>query len=104
MTLGSILKEEGRERVAARNEEWLAWMRSAARLCVKANGDVSTDDLHIQAFALELHRGLVPTHKNAWGAIFAEKGWKRIGYVQSKRPEAHARPIGVWIWEGDNHE
>ena len=100
MTLGHILKEEGRERVAARNEKWLATMRSHARTICDIDGSVTTDALRRYAGLYHLE----PTHHNAWGTVFACKGWKRIGYVQSKRPEAHARPIGVWTWQGDNHE
>ena len=101
MTLGPILKEEGRKRVAARNEEWLARIREDARDSSQYIDGTVTTDAHAQ---LCRRYRLQPTHHNAWGTIFACKGWKRIGYVQSKRPEAHARPIGVWTWQGDNHD
>jgi len=98
--VGEELKREGQERVAAKNEAWLKNIREFARVVCNIEGSVTTDAL--RQYASLYHRE--PTHHNAWSAVFSQKGWKRIGYVQSKRPEAHARPIGVWQWIGDNHE
>ncbi len=36
---------------------------------------------------------------NAAGSVFSGKGWRRIDTVQSTRPCAHARWIGVWRYD-----
>jgi hypothetical protein len=52
-------------------------------------GPVTSDDVHDVM--------VKPPHPNAYGAIFKDKRFTWTGeWVQSKRPEAHARMIRVW--------
>ena len=95
--IGRQLRDAGRDQVAAHNRAWLAWMREEARFyCLWHNNRVTVDNL--RQIVDQAQRA--PTHHNAYGAIFRGKGWIRIGYEQSRRPKAHARPIGIWAWEG----
>ncbi|MBT8460328.1 MAG: hypothetical protein KJN60_11715 [Boseongicola sp.] len=94
--VGEELRDEGIARVAAHNEEWLDWIRRVAMDASRLHGSVTSDDLRAWAE----FKGRRPDHPNAWGAVFREKGWTRLGYQQSERPEARCRPIGVWKWEG----
>jgi hypothetical protein len=95
--VGRKLRDAGRDKVAARNREWLEWIRKEARMyCLWHNNRVTVDDLRM----IVSDSVREPTHHNVYGAIFNEKGWVRIGYEQSRRPKAHARPIGIWAWEG----
>ena len=96
--VGEQLRDEGIERVTSHNEEWIAWVRQLARKICALHGSVTTDDL--RAWAAIEHRH--PDHPNAWGGVFRAKGWVRVGYTKSERALAHARPIGVWVWKGDN--
>jgi hypothetical protein len=60
----------------------------ALRLCMEW-GTITTDDVH--------HVMEDPPHNNCYGAIFKDKRFVWTGeWVQSKRPEAHARVIRVW--------
>jgi len=93
---GRKRKAEGIEKVAGKNEKWIGMMQLVARELIWANGQVTSDDLH--AWTLR-HNAKLPTHPNAWGAIFHDPHFVHIGYTQSKRPEAHARTIKVWKWQ-----
>lgn len=93
---GQRLKREGQETVAAKNELFLARLRDYARKHSKDYGRVTSDDLRVFAVGNELY----PTHHNAWGCIFKQKGWVCIGRQPSKLPGNHAREIRVWKWEG----
>lgn len=39
-------------------------------------------------------------HHNVVGTIFKERCWVRAGFVRTRRPEGHARLIGVWKLRG----
>jgi hypothetical protein len=70
---------------------WLTRARqTAAEICL-VKGTVSSDDVQN---VLPLPAGV---HHNAWGAVFRAPWFIRTGqFVQSQRPEAHARWIQVW--------
>ena len=95
--IGETLKEEGRDKVSAHNQNWLQWARTQAKEMCFWKDRVTVDDVRELADMFDRQ----PDHHNAWGCIFREEGWVRIGYEKSKRPDAHARPIGVWQWKGD---
>jgi hypothetical protein len=95
--VGEKRKRAGRDRVATRNKEWLEWARFHARQISMWTGRVTTDDIH--ELCTTFNR--MPTHHNAFGAIFRGKQWECTGFEKSVRPSAHARPIGVWRHRGD---
>jgi hypothetical protein len=76
-------------------EHWLAEARNAAFRFAQTNGFVCSDDVH----------RLCPmpswVHHNAMGAVFRDNRFVRRGYVQSKRPSAHARVISDYVLRGD---
>jgi hypothetical protein len=99
--VGEQKKEAGRNKVEANNEEWLEWMRFHAKEIARWTGCVTIDAL--REIANDFDRQ--PSHPNAWGCVFRnKKQWERIAYIKSKRPEAHARPVGVWKWKEQDHE
>jgi len=97
---GQYLMELGQDKVESNNKEWMRKMRALAKLISAKNGRVSTDDLHEHTDRLGL-----PTHPNAWGAIFKNRNentdgqWTFIGTKRSDRKEAHARRISVWQYQ-----
>jgi len=93
---GRELRDEGLERVSSHNADWLERVRLEARRVSAWKGHVSADDVRERADKL----GLVPTHRNAWGAVFKDEGWKPVGWKLSKRPAAHGRAVRVWTWIG----
>lgn len=34
------------------------------------------------------------------GAIFARKGWRKVGEMASRNPACHAHKSGLYVWEG----
>ena len=95
--------EEGRGRqsdglasIESNHAAWLLQMRAHARAVCYAFGHVTADDL--RAYADE--RRLWPTHSNAWGAVFKEKGWECTGRVYSAYVSNHGREIKRWRWAG----
>lgn len=93
---GQRLKREGQQKIDSRNKRFIYDMRVYARAMSDMFGKVTTDDLRRHATGL----GEYPTHHNAWGCIFKQKGWTVIGRQPSKLPGNHARSIAVWKWEG----
>lgn len=94
---GSRLRDEGKARVAAKNRAFIDQMRSEARCISRRDGSVSIDALRSYAESIEWE----PTHRNAWGTVFKGRGWKAIGWQQSRIPTNRARVIRVWRWEGE---
>ena len=95
---GKKLKTEGIERVLKNsNSDWRTRVRCLIQNLAKERDEFTSDDVREEAIRLEIGD---PHHLNAWGAAMsalAKEGViKRIGYVQSKRPVAHATVIGVW--------
>jgi hypothetical protein len=86
---GQRAKRDGLDRVEATAQEWLADARREARHICYRVGTVTTDDVLAKV-------GLpVGIHHNVIGAIF-RTGFERVGFRPTKRPEGHARLIGVW--------
>jgi hypothetical protein len=97
--LGERLKEQGQKQVEEHNRQWIDWMRMQARFLAEKNGVVSTDDLQDLADWWNRH----PGHPNAWGAIFRDAGFARVGYTKSRRPKARCRVISVWKLKENEH-
>jgi hypothetical protein len=71
-------------------KDWLQDARAKAYAHAVACGTVCSDDVH--------RLSPVPpwVHHNAMGAVFRDKRFKIAGWVQSKRPSAHARTIRIY--------
>lgn len=93
---GRNRRDEGAQRVADNNASWVHEMRSFARRRSASDGYVTADDIREHCEAL----GWWPKHPNAFGAVFRQKGWERIGFVQSTHKTNNARVIGQWKWTG----
>lgn len=89
---GRVLKDNGLASVAENNTVFLALMRAEAIRISLSRGWVTSDDLRVYASQLDL----VPTHQNAWGAIFRGPQWKVVGHRKSAVPGNHAREIKIW--------
>ena len=77
---GTVLKDEGQRLVESHNDDFVLRMRQEARKICFVHGSVTSDDLREYA----QQRGLVPKHRNAYGAIFLGKEWESIGYERSR--------------------
>ncbi len=93
---GEECKQQGMDAVARNNGPFLIEARQWARKISQQHGRVTADDVR-RACAVQ---GLEPTHMNAWGCVFKESGWHKIGYTKSTRPISHSSVIGVWQWVG----
>ena len=93
---GLQLKEEGLDRVEGNTQRWVDDMRTHAWMCCVIKGEVTADDIRKHAISCDFH----PNHSNAYGSVFRGKGWKAIGWKQSKHPSNHGRSIRVWKWVG----
>ena len=71
--------------------EWLAYARRYAVLHARLHGSVCADDTHRRC---PIPEGLDP---RVMGAVFQIKELVPDGYVPTKRPEAHARPIRRFV-------
>ena len=71
--------------------EWLAEARVTARLVALNEGSVCADDIHRIS---PIPEGLDP---RVMGAALKIPELVPDGYVQTKRPEAHARPIRRFV-------
>ena len=91
---GKAAKDAGLDSVESNNPNFVANMRLVAKEIVLACGRVSCDDLRVYA----RDNNIVPSHPNAWGAIFRGKGWKQIGRKKSKLVTNHAREIRIWTF------
>ena len=70
---------------------WVDDARMEAERFCRGYGSVTSDDVH---FIMDVD---YPPHPNCWGALFKDRRFIWTGeWVQSKRPEAHARMIRVW--------
>ena len=86
---GLELKERGIASVS--QYSWVRGTRGVAEAICRVRGTVTTDAVH------RVMNAEPPPHPNAWGALFHDKRFRWTGeWVQSKRPEAHARMIRVW--------
>lgn len=73
---------------------WLKEARNCAHRYAGIHGTVTSDDVH----------RLCPpppwVHHNAMGGIFRTRAFVSVGFVQSKRPSAHARMIREYVLRG----
>lgn len=100
---GETLKDEGIQKVARNNQEW---MEEAVRMAEyyighwRGEGQFDGDDIRSY---VTTNLGN-PFHPNAWGALIntlVKKGLiVRCGYRKSERPSAHARIIQVYRRRG----
>lgn len=83
-------RDEGIEKVASNNAEFLVAARAVAKeLCVK-NGDVTSDDVRKVCPVL-------PTHFNAYGAVFKTPDFTFTGeYRMSTLVQGHGNMQRVW--------
>ena len=86
---GRAMKRDALERFEIKAEDWLCRARDAAREICGRKGAVTSDDV------LEIVGMPEGVHHNVIGAIFS-KGFVRVGFRRTRRPEGHARLIGVW--------
>src|SRR5690242_12215612 len=94
LEFGRRLKRRGQDAVESHDPTFQQTMRAVARRLALEHGNVTGDDLRKWA----ADRGIQPKHPNAWGAVFRERGWQCVGYVQSAVVSRHAGRIGVWKW------
>ena len=86
---GKAAKREALERFEGYAFGWLDNARRVAREICAGQGTVTSDDV---LEVTGLPEGL---HHNVIGAIFI-KGFARVGFRRTRRPQGHARMIGVW--------
>lgn len=87
---GEARKREGIAAVATGRADWLREARAIAEFIARRDGRVTSDDLQDR---IELPEG---AHVNLWGSVLRAPHFRQIGYEKSRRPEAHARVIGIW--------
>lgn len=91
---GERRKAEAFGKIEANREAILRKARRAFATLGLANGCVTIDDVRA---AVELPPGTNPTCFGPVATPFARmKFVERVGFVESARPEAHCRPVGVW--------
>ena len=86
---GKGAKRDALERFEVKAADWLSRARQAAREICRKKGTVTSDDV------LEVVGMPQGIQHNVIGAIF-QKGVVRVGFRRTRRPEGHARLIGVW--------
>ena len=86
---GHALKRDALERFEVKAGDWLDRARQAAMEICRRRGAVTSDEV------LEVVGLPEGVHHNVIGAIF-QKGFVRVGFRRTRRPEGHARLIGMW--------
>lgn len=89
-------KAAGLERVEAKNQPFVTYMRLVAQEISRQRGSVHIDDLRVHAD----YHGLAPRHPNAWGCLFRGPGWQRVGMRASAWKSNHGHASPVWRWIG----
>lgn len=73
-------------------------MKILSTLRALIGGEVNADDVRRWCVRHDVETG-------PWmGAVFREKGWYPIGFVQSTHPGNHARPIRNWKWDPNREQ
>ena len=90
---GKAMKRDALERFEVKAQEWLTQAREAAVEICRRKRTVTSDEV------LEVVGMPSGPHHNVIGAIFS-KGFVRVGFRRTRRPEGHARLIGVWKLKG----
>ena len=95
--LGLLLQEHAMEAWEAKGGGWLRLARQVAEELATANGRVTIDNvLAVIGLPDELHH-------NVAGVVF-KKGFMRVGFTPTHRPEGHGRMIGVWTLVDNKHK
>ena len=76
--------------VSLQRHPWLHIARNVAYNIARQDGYVTSDKLQ------EAMADWPPPHVNCFGAVFKNPMFKSTGFVQSQRPESHARWIQIW--------
>ena len=92
MPTGLQLQMHGLHAVEGANSLAIAKLRERAMLVARAHGDVSSDDLREWAD----QEWIVLSSPNAWGAVFRDPRFTRIGMIRSTYPSNHARFISTY--------
>lgn len=91
---GTEAKKNALASFEVRAADWLALARKTARDICRDQGTVTSDDILGE---IGMPEGL---HHNVVGAIFASGEFIRVGFRRTRRPQGHARMIGVWSRKG----
>jgi hypothetical protein len=95
---GAVLRDKALDMLEEKRHEWIALARKMAVVLLKTRGQDHSDD-YIPTVTSDDLWALCPPppeiNPKAMGAVF-RSGFKPVGYVPSKRKQAHARPIRVW--------
>lgn len=90
------LKADGIQRVTEANPRLIDLLRDEAKRVARVRGWAHVDDLRRYVF----NEGLtVP--RNLWGAVFAGKGWVKVGEKASDWTSNHSHVSPCWKWEGE---
>jgi hypothetical protein len=88
---GRKLKDEGIDRVSKNYPDFLTYCRAIAYSHADKFGTVSINDVREQIH--EIPEGVNP---NVLGAVFREKHFEAVGFIEAKHPSAHARIVRVY--------
>ena len=91
---GQSLKQHGQDMAGWGSLNFVVTMREVAKQMSLEKGSVTIDDLRVYA----VQHGLQPTHPNAWGTLFIEKGWLRLEDTKSGIRSNRNRRVGIWQW------
>lgn len=92
---GAALKDEGIRRVAE-NHPTLFQRLLREAISISGRSPVHADD--VRAYCVANGISLSPS---MLGAIFARKGWRKVGEMPSRNPACHAHRSGLYVWEGE---
>ena len=92
---GRKLRDEGIEKVSEGWAWWLEKARMIATTIANHNGEVTSDEVR-------MYCPIPPgAHHNLMGAVFRDRRFRAVGFVQSTRPAAHGRFIRVYSLRGE---
>jgi hypothetical protein len=89
-------RDDGIELVEVRHENFVEEIRAALKVLSRSR-PVSADD----ARRIAVERGLEAPNKYVWGAIFAGRGWVKVGTMASRVVTNHAHVNPLWRWHGE---
>lgn len=97
MSQGDMLKRYGLDLVEKHNPDFVMLCRKYAKSHSIKHGNVTSDDIRLWANLNDIY----PLHQNAWGAIFKDGKWERVGFMKSRIPSNHSRIISIWRYKED---
>jgi hypothetical protein len=77
--------------MTARYADWLTYARDRAEQIAREKGTVCADDL--RRAGVYLPNG---AHPAAWGAVFRDPRFLRVGFTTSQRRDRHGGTQRVW--------